>query len=695
MNLSLRQKLLIAASLMLIFPLAGYRYVRGMEEFLRQDQSRAVLATARALATALQTRVELFHTATANPGDSTELYIQPLTFAPVIDGYDQDWEALALPRKLDSDRLTAGRYRQYLYLLLGIRDPSVHFSTPQANGPPSGDFLKLLLMDYPGYERSWLLAAAAPGRLLLNELSPPRGAIRESYPDDRLQAALQLHSGGYVVELRIPAALLGTNLAIEIHNEGTRTRRLPVTGSYVPRFPSQAISRLLENLGSNPGQRIWVTDRQHQVLARNAAGPTSIPRQSLPALLRLLLPKMETDPLNLSADTRRLNGPEIDSALAGVPASRWRQQPDVGRYRLSAAYPVRKREQVVGAVVVEQDAQEILALRIRALAELLVSSLLSFAVAGIGLLLVAGSMVRRLRQLSQAAAHSIDSHGRVRGQFQPPPGTDEISELGRSFATLFERLAHYNQYLEQLARRLSHELRTPLAIIRSSLDNLALSQNSRQTDSNTGVEQGEIYQQRARQGVERLETLIKRMAEASRLEQALDATELECIDAVQLIGAAVAAQQQAWPNTPIEAQQPQAALRLWASPDLLLQALDKLLANARDFSHPGQPIRVSLRVEQSCAIVAVENFGPALPPGDPGHLFDSMISYRPRHGGGSGEPHLGLGLYVVRLVAQCHGGAPFAANLADGRGVRLGFTISTRLQPPASSPDRQGQPGRG
>ena len=48
----------------------------------------------------------------------------------------------------------------------------------------------------------------------------------------------------------------------------------------------------------------------------------------------------------------------------------------------------------------------------------------------------------------------------------------------------------------------SHELRTPLAIIRSSLDNLAMTRSD--------ADPGNIYQQRARQGVERLETIIKR-----------------------------------------------------------------------------------------------------------------------------------------------------------------------------------------
>jgi len=666
---SLRLKLLLAASLMLVFPVAGYRYVQGMEEFLRQDQSRAVLATARALAMALQTRVELFRENDSSPTDSTELYVQPLPFAPLIDGYDQEWESLALPRQIDTDRLIAGRYKQYLYLLIGIQDSRISFNGMRADRPPEGDFLKLIMMDKPGYERSWVLAADAPGLLSLNEISPPRGEILSAYPDNRLQGAVQMRPGGYVMEIRIPVALLGTTLALEIIDDNARTRQLPASGDYELRFPSQAISRLLDNLGPSPGQRIWVTDRQRRVLAR-AGGPDVDPGEALPPLLRLLLPDMETDPLDQLGDDYRLSGPELDSALAGNPASHWRQQSDQGRYRLSASYPVRRQDDIIGAVVVEQDAQEILALRLRALVELLVSSLLSFTVAGFGLLFVAGSMVRRLRRLRQAAAGSIDSTGRIRGHFEAPAGTDEIADLGNSFALLFSRLGQYNQYLEKLASRLSHELRTPLAIIRSSLDNLAMSR--------ADADPGEIYQQRARQGVERLETIIKRMAEASRLEQALAATEMQTIDVVKLFAAGLAAHQQAWPDIPIEAHLPEAEILITASPDLLLQALDKLLANARDFSTADRPIRVALKVRGNHLDLTVENHGPLLPDGDPGHLFDSMVSHRPNKGRNQNEPHLGLGLYVVRLVAECHGGKPFAANLENGQGVRSGFSFNTR-----------------
>jgi signal transduction histidine kinase len=54
-------------------------------------------------------------------------------------------------------------------------------------------------------------------------------------------------------------------------------------------------------------------------------------------------------------------------------------------------------------------------------------------------------------------------------------------------------------------------------------------------------------------------------------------------------------------------------------------------------------------------------------------LFDSMVSVRP--GTGGDVPHLGLGLYIVRLIAEFHGGAAVAANRPDGDGALFTITL--------------------
>jgi len=59
-----------------------------------------------------------------------------------------------------------------------------------------------------------------------------------------------------------------------------------------------------------------------------------------------------------------------------------------------------------------------------------------------------------------------------------------------------------------------------------------------------------------------------------------------------------------------------------------------------------------------------------------GKLFESMVSVRgERRGEESVEPHLGLGLYIARLIAEFHGGEVQARNLPSGEGVAVSATF--------------------
>ena len=108
------------------------------------------------------------------------------------------------------------------------------------------------------------------------------------------------------------------------------------------------------------------------------------------------------------------------------------------------------------------------------------------------------------------------------------------------------------------------------------------------------------------------------------------------------------------------------------APELVAQMLDKLVANAVEFSTEGTSIVVRLERAGAEVRLSVENEGPLLPDAMREGLFDSMVSVRGdqmRGDQGGDAPHLGLGLYIVRLIAEAHGGQASAQNRGDGRGV--------------------------
>ncbi len=92
---SLGTKIIAFSSIFLLaLPWLGYRYMDEMKEFLVQGQSNAQLLAARAIATVLHNRSDLFGTSTI-PGDNliekNLLYVYPLTHKLNIDGYSSDW----------------------------------------------------------------------------------------------------------------------------------------------------------------------------------------------------------------------------------------------------------------------------------------------------------------------------------------------------------------------------------------------------------------------------------------------------------------------------------------------------------------------------------------------------------------------------------------------------------------------------
>ena len=72
----------------------------------------------------------------------------------------------------------------------------------------------------------------------------------------------------------------------------------------------------------------------------------------------------------------------------------------------------------------------------------------------------------------------------------------------------------------------------------------------------------------------------------------------------------------------------------------------------------------------------VSNQGPPLPGEMADKLFQSMVSIRDDKG--PEDPHLGLGLYIVRLIAEAHGARVRASDLPKRGGVRMQVTFPAR-----------------
>src|SRR6185295_11998114 len=242
---------------------------------------------------------------------------------------------------------------------------------------------------------------------------------------------------------------------------------------------------------------------------------------------------------------------------------------------------------------------------------------------------------------------------------------DEIGDLSRSYSAVLKRLAQYTDYLENLARRLNHELRTPISVVRSSLDNLR---------SETLPQGSRVYLDRAEGGLDRLAAILSRMSEATRLEEIMGRSEREMFDLNAVVRGCAEGYRHAYAAVEIRYRGPDHPVRLSGVPDLIAQMLDKLVENAAEHATPATPIDIVLEAEGTDMVLRVRNEGPPLPAAMEGRLFDSMVSVQA--GKASEIPHLGLGLYIVKLIAQFHHGTASAANRSDRAGVEVTIRLA-------------------
>jgi signal transduction histidine kinase len=357
--------------------------------------------------------------------------------------------------------------------------------------------------------------------------------------------------------------------------------------------------------------------------------------------------------------------PPASLALLGEESTLWSQDPETAVLSNTVAVPVKSDGRVLGAIALQSRSDGLLLLTNRALGRLLLTTLvITFGLAA-GLWYFATRLSQRVRRLAAAVNVAMDQ-GSVAAQLPLTHDSDELGELARNNEQLLRAVADYNQYLQTLAGKLSHELKTPLAITRSSLDNLssqALDADSRR------------FLQRAQEGVERQAAIVRAMSEASRLEASISVAEWESIDLAEWLKGCAEGYRSVNPERRIEISLPATPVRYRCAPELLAQALDKLVDNAISLSGPEDSVSLLLQQEAEHIVLAVQNTGTRLPQEFQGRLFNSLVSLRENQGT---APHLGLGLYIVRLVAQAHGGHASAANLPGKSGVE--FTLKLPLK---------------
>lgn len=678
--MSLRAKLLLLSLLTLLLPWAGWRYAQEMETTLRRGQEASLLTTADVLSRVVAGEPELLYrtrdlSANFDPAQG-DIFAPLLTTTPLVDGFADEWPVPARPVPGFTEdnfpaapRVRLGVFGRSMHLYAEVRADKIDYEIPshaEFAQRPSSDRLILLMRDEFGHERAWSLSAVAPGPLLVRpcEVGLPWVPAGETVP--HVSGVWRETGTGYAIELRAPVNAFGTHLALYALDKDHRT--IAQTPSLAAVHTGSELLKARLQRYAPEGTRVSVVDTHGWLLARAgsiAAMPADARYTGLQrdqhgfarSIYRNLFAGEDTPAVSYGLPYGMWGTP-VDEARAGEERALWFEQAAGEPSLIRAAVPIELEGESFGALVVEQAGEQLVLVRELALTRLLNLTLAATVFAVLITLAFGARLSHRIRRLSRAASTALTPEGRIEAAIPETRARDELGALARSFGTLLGRLKEYTSYLQTLGTKLSHELRTPLTIVSSSLDNLS----SEETLSPSARE----YLERARHGAARMHGLLGALSEATRVEQSIEHTERVRFDLAELVRNMADAYRQTFPRHRIEARIELERCQITGSPDLIAQLLDKLMDNAADFAPEGAPITIALEGDARGCRLSVQNEGPTLPPGIDDRLFESLVSGR---AGANGKPHLGLGLYIVRLIADFHGGTVNARNAPDDAGV--------------------------
>jgi len=655
-------KLVLVSLVLLTIPLLTARYVQEMHTFVLKGQQNALQLAAQAVATVLHGREELFRETEGmpfSPWEGRNCSPFPLAGPVQLDGRSRDWPldgertchyesprpsrayATGAPSvRLD---LTLGQRGGQLYALFQVADDVVRLRPPRHRNLDASDHLRIAIPQPGGGEARYLVTTLADGPVTAYEVGDDwRYAVGLGLPERRIRGVWREAPGGYTVELRLPLAMLPIRqigLAVGDVDElaGTVSNVVgpsPYDGPEHIRLvllESPEIDRILRALDL-PGARISVVDDRARV--RTAIG--SVEAAALPG------------------DRERLLASALESQLGSSVS---------GPITTAASFPIRLDDHVVGAVLIEQSNETILALPRLALERERNAIILACVAIAALFWLFAWRLAWRIRRLRDDAAHAIDDEGRVR-KLELEAGRhagDEIGDLSRTVSGLLARLSHYTSFLERIPTTLRHELSNPLNTLSTSLQNLVI-EHPELDDSK--------YLQSAERGVARIGAIVESLTEAASLEQALRDDEPEPVDLADLVTRYVENFAAGCPERRFRLAGVHEPIRILASGFRIEQILDKLFDNAVAFSPADAEITLELvckaKDDGARVELRVSNEGPLIPDEIRRRLFDGNLSTRTPPD--VERTSMGIGLYVVRVITEQLAGTIRAQDREDRRG---------------------------
>ncbi len=611
MMLSLRIKLFMFVPVFALVPWLGYQTFQKLQHFATQAQSEAL----RVLAQSLQPELDAFLRPDSQPG--SRFVPEPMRREPILDGFFDEWPATGYV--LDDDRISLklGQFDDQIAFALEVNDSTRFYQEPLFGRSEAAPFDAVRLrLSSRSLSTEILLATegSGPFDVVISTTAP---ALQKKL---RIKAYWWEFSGGYRLEW-VMAANDVVSRRLQLiqfdHNWIEPTERQyqfsiePLIGRV------QQLARRL----SGETRQIMVVDSDGLVIAKTP------PPEGMPTLLAS--DAWRSDPVITDQDIR-----------ISVPLTT-----ESGRYSVLIAAPT---SEIVGS------AQQ--ALVTLAWQTLGVLGLLIF-----GLSIYSGRLAERITRLRRELKSYLDARDRFARDpvLSDSDASDEVGELSRDVQQVLRDLGRYTTFLERIPRTLRHELSNPMSAVQTSLELLSDEQDP---------DQQARLRATAHRGIQKLESTLAKVTEAASLEEALRDEDQHGFDVAGVTRDAVESIARTVTSLRWVTDIPETPMLVLGNDLRFEQMLDKLLDNARDFTTEGGVITVGLSDHVNSVVLWVENEGPSLRIQDGVDAFQMFSGTR----NDSTGTHLGLGLYVVRLIAESMGARMAIGNTE--RGVRVEVT---------------------
>ncbi|MFC3194469.1 ATP-binding protein [Marinicella sediminis] len=540
------------------------------------------------------------------PTDLQGWVAEPLTAPVVIDGSSNEWEALPWYRINHRMRFKTGQHQQQLHVLIEVLDNSRYIDL---NNP--SDRLIIALGDDRGIQKHTLNRQA-------------EGPVFNQLAGAEFTAWWHEVAVGYQVEMRFsgpPADRLG--LAAVNHATADSSvsfghlvnEQIQLT----PLFQQQPVwQSFLGQITPEDGQ-LTLTDAQGRIFYQTTNTVASPPASSwLTEVIYELAFDTDMD------DGSHFFGQRVFTSFSG------------GTIELT----VRHNEAQMALINTF----------IRSITWIFLIALILL----LGYFVYALILAWRIRRLNKTLQFVLDDKGRIHQSLPSAKARDEIGDLSRGMSAMLAQLDEYTAYLKQLGSRLSHEMKTPISIVHTSLELLQMEQPDNE------------YVNRALGANHRLKFILNQLSVMSKMKQTIADSEVERFDLNGLIQELAAGYQL---NTKhLEAQLADQPVMMQGSAELIAQLVDKLVQNAIDFTPPDGFIKLAVRIreDQQTFRLSVTNSGATIAAERLPVLFDSLTSFRDQK---TDQPHLGLGLFLVKLIADFHQADISVHNTSDPDGV--------------------------